>query len=85
MIKQQFKVLHDINCQCRAYRPFYHASNEVGCWRGGGAVLLEGRDSHSELFYVPNRHTDRNFICPEEILCAQVKSETWIIQNMFRI
>ncbi len=33
--------------------------------------------------YVPSGHTDGNFMYPVEILCAQVKRETWIIKKMF--
>ena len=42
------------------------------------------RDSHSN-FVVPSVHTDGNFKCPEDILCAHVKTETWIIRKVFKI
>ena len=34
---------------------------------------------------MPSGHTDGNFTCPREILCAQIKIETWIIQKVFQI
>ena len=34
---------------------------------------------------MPGGHTDGNFMCPEENLCAQVKIETWIIQEVLKI
>ena len=43
------------------------------------------RDSHSKFFYVPNGHTDGNDMCLEEILYAQVKIETLIVQKVFKI
>ena len=43
------------------------------------------RDSHSKIIYVPGGHTDGIYMCPEEILCAQVNTETWIVQKVFKI
>ena len=34
---------------------------------------------------MPGGHTDGNFMCPEENLCAQIRIETWIIREVFKI
>ncbi len=48
-------------------------------------LFENSRDLHSKNFYVPDGHTDGNLMCPEEILCAHVKTESWIVQKVFKI